>query len=98
MNIDPQMLIDNEAMVEVARASRFLDSTASSHWDGKEAKGRKYDLADDPLNFSKALSNFNAKEKHSQINQRLISSLLFSRFYPIFTEFRKTSTSKITIV
>jgi len=52
------MLVNEEAIKEIARQSSVLDATASSHWDGKEAKGQKYGLAEDPLNFSKALSNF----------------------------------------
>ncbi len=52
------MLVNEEAIKEIALQSAVLDATASSHWDGKEAKGRKYELAEDPLNFSKAISNF----------------------------------------
>lgn len=52
------MLVNDEAIKEIARQSSVLDATASSHWDGKEAKGRTYALAEDPLNFSKAVSDF----------------------------------------
>ena len=52
------MLVNDEAIKEVARSSSILDATASSHWDGKEAKGRKYKLAEDPFNFANAFDNF----------------------------------------
>lgn len=51
------MFINDEAIKEVARLSAVLDATASSHWDGSEGKGKKYELAENPLDFSKVFSN-----------------------------------------
>ena len=52
------MLINDEAVKKIAAMANILDNSASTHWDGHEAKGREYELAKDPFNFSKALSNF----------------------------------------
>jgi hypothetical protein len=52
------MLVNDEAIIEIARMAPTLDSSASSHWDGHEGKGREYELAKDPFNFSNALTNF----------------------------------------
>jgi len=51
------MLVNDEAIKEIARLAPTLDSTASSHWDGHEGEGREYELAKDPFNFSNALTN-----------------------------------------
>jgi len=53
------MLKNEEAIKEVARQATTLDASASSHWEGQEGQGREYDLANDPLDFSKAISSFN---------------------------------------
>ncbi len=52
------MLVNDEAIKEVARFASTLDASASSHWDGQEGEGREYALAKNPLDFSSALSSF----------------------------------------
>jgi len=51
------MLINDEAIKEIARLAPILDTSASSHWDGHEAENHDYELAKDPFNFSNALTN-----------------------------------------
>ena len=52
------MLVNDEAIREVARLAPTLDSSASSHWDGSEGEGRNYDLAKDPFDFTRVFSSF----------------------------------------
>lgn len=52
------MLVNDEAIKEVARLASSLDSSASYHWEGHEGKGHEYDLSKDPFDFSKAFSSF----------------------------------------
>lgn len=52
------MLVNDEAIIEIARMAPTLDSSASSHWDGHEGEGREYELAKNPFDFSNALTNF----------------------------------------
>ena len=51
------MLVNDNAIREIARLAPTLDSSASSHWGGNEAEGCEYELAKDPFNFSNALTN-----------------------------------------
>ena len=52
------MLINDEAVKKIAAMATTLDVSASTHWEGHEARGREYELAKDPFDFSKALNNF----------------------------------------
>ena len=51
------MLVNDEAILEIARLAPSMDTSASSHWDGHEGEGYEYKLAKDPFNFSNALTN-----------------------------------------
>lgn len=52
------MIVNDEAIKEIARLAPTLDSSASSHWNGREGRGHEYELAKYPLDFSKALTSF----------------------------------------
>ena len=45
------MLVNDNAIREIARLAPTLDTSASYHWNGHEAEGREYELAKDPANF-----------------------------------------------